>query len=260
MLDKKKTVTPRKSVRGPGRPVIGRDEQNDARNKILDIAEKLFGEHGWNATSLRDIAAEAEVNPAMITYYFGTKKNLLEVVFKRRGTEIAANWVKGIDALEARPGPGPSVYELLRTYLSVGFHTKKEGPSGEAFVKLQARVHNETDEFFFRLRREVYDAATQRYIAALERALPEVDPADINWRMIFVIGSYLYMLAGVDRLNDLSGGRFVAIDIDEATDRATKFMAGGMCTESTYNKSTVERGKNKEQKTRARARVKKPST
>src|SRR5690606_7186956 len=218
----------------------------------------LFGERGWSATSLRDIAAEAEVNPAMITYYFGTKKNLLEVVFKRRGTEIAENWVKRINALEARPGPGPTVYELLHAYLSVGFHTKKEGPSGAAFVKLQARVHNETGEFFFRLRREVYDAATQRYIAALERVLPEVDPADINWRMIFVIGSYLYMLAGVDRLNDLSGGRFTAIDIDEATDRATKFMVGGMCTASTYDDSSG-RGAKKKQKPRARAAAKKSS-
>jgi AcrR family transcriptional regulator len=169
----------------------------------------------------------------MISYYFGSKQKLFETVFKRRGAQISDRWNELLDALEARPGQPPTVEELMLSYLSVEFDMKKSGPAGMAFVKLQARIHNETDEFSFRLRREVYDVATKRYIAALERALPDVDPADVNWRLMFVIGAFLYMLAGVDRLNDLSSGRFQSEDVDELTARATTFVVGGMLAPST---------------------------
>lgn len=223
----------KKTTRRPGRPIAGPDGQNDIREKILDAAEQMFGSYGWTATSFRDIATDVGINPAMITYYFRTKKNLIETVFKRRATQIADRWLQRLDALESRPKRPPTVYELMYSYLSVEFDMQKSGAAGEAFVKLQARIHNEIDDFCFRLRREVYDVATQRYIAAFERALPEVDPVDINWRIVFVIGGFLYMLAGGARLEDLSSGLCKIDDIDEVTARATSFMVGGMSAAST---------------------------
>jgi AcrR family transcriptional regulator len=52
--------------------------------QILEVAEKLFSEHGFEGTSVRDIAQEAGVNVAMISYYFGSKEKLLQAVFVRR--------------------------------------------------------------------------------------------------------------------------------------------------------------------------------
>lgn len=48
---------------------------NDKQIEILLVAEKLFSEHGFDGTSIRDIAKEANINIAMISYYFGSKKN-----------------------------------------------------------------------------------------------------------------------------------------------------------------------------------------
>jgi len=77
----------------------------------------------------------------------------------------------------------------------------------------------------------------------LERALPEVDPADIYWRMMFVIGAFLYMMAGVDRLDDLSEGRFASNDIDELVERLTTFVVGGMqCPSTRLARNTPRRG------------------
>ena len=57
---------------------------SDKREHILIEAEKLFGERGFDGTSVRDIAQSAGVNLAMISYYFGSKEKLLEalVVFR----------------------------------------------------------------------------------------------------------------------------------------------------------------------------------
>jgi AcrR family transcriptional regulator len=213
------------NARRPGRPASQPGDQLGKREKILDVAEDVFAEHGYAPTSLRNIAKRASVNPALIAYYFDSKERLFEEVFKRRGTQIARRWH---DALEARPGSTPSVEELLRAYLTAEFEMKLSGAAGQSFVRLQARVHDETDAMHFRLRREVYDEATQRYLAALERALPNVDPADIYWRMMFIIGAFLYMMSGVDRLDDLSGGRFTSGNIDELVARLTNFVVGGM--------------------------------
>jgi AcrR family transcriptional regulator len=211
--------------RGPGRPASG---DASRREKILDAAEEEFAERGFRPTSLRRIAERANVNPALIGYYFGSKEALFETVFKRRGNEVAARWDELLDALQARPGRRPSAEELIRAYLTAEFEMKCSGPAGERFVRFQARVHDETDALHFRLRREVYDAATKRYLAALERALPGVDPAEIQWRMVFIIGAFLYMMGGVDRLEDLSGGRYAANDVDEIVARLTTFALGGM--------------------------------
>lgn len=166
--------------RRPGRPTGLLDNGPSKREKILDVAEEVFAENGCAPTSLRNIARRASVNPALIAYYFGSKKRLFEDVFKRRGTQIARRWDELLDDLEARPGRQPTVKELLQAYITAEFEMKRSGKAGQRFVRLQARVHDETDAKHFRLRREVYDVATRRYLTTLERSLPNIDPADIH--------------------------------------------------------------------------------
>ena len=56
----------------------------DKREHILAVAEKLFGDHGFDGTSVRDIAQHANVNLAMISYYFGSKEKMLEALLELR--------------------------------------------------------------------------------------------------------------------------------------------------------------------------------
>lgn len=60
---------------------------NDKQIQILEVAEKLFAEKGFDGTSIRDISKEAKINVAMVSYYFGSKDKLLEslVLFKTSG-------------------------------------------------------------------------------------------------------------------------------------------------------------------------------
>ena len=56
----------------------------DKREHILDTAENLFAEFGYEGTSTRALAKEAGVNVAMISYYFGSKEKLFEALVERR--------------------------------------------------------------------------------------------------------------------------------------------------------------------------------
>ncbi|KAF1709287.1 TetR family transcriptional regulator [Pseudoxanthomonas kalamensis DSM 18571] len=73
------TTPPRR--RAPGRP---QPDGQDQRERLLDAALACFVREGIAATSLRGIAAEAGVTPAMLHYYFGDKPRLLQVVADER--------------------------------------------------------------------------------------------------------------------------------------------------------------------------------
>ena len=59
-------------------------EFNDKQLQIIETAERLFADKGFNGTSVREIADEAGVNLAMISYYFGSKEKLMEALFEHR--------------------------------------------------------------------------------------------------------------------------------------------------------------------------------
>jgi len=51
----------------------------DTRERLLDAAEKLFCQKGFEGTSIRDITAEAGCNIAAVNYHFGGKEKLYEL-------------------------------------------------------------------------------------------------------------------------------------------------------------------------------------
>ena len=59
-------------------------EKTDKREHILLVSEELFAGKGFDGTSVRDIAQLAGVNLAMISYYFGSKENLLKELIEYR--------------------------------------------------------------------------------------------------------------------------------------------------------------------------------
>jgi AcrR family transcriptional regulator len=63
---------------------------NEKQLQLLDVAEKLFATNGYEGTSVRDIAQEAGVNVAMISYYFGSKEKLLQNLILQRTERTSA--------------------------------------------------------------------------------------------------------------------------------------------------------------------------
>lgn len=62
----------------------------DKKQQIIQTAERLFASSGFDGTSVRDIAEQAGVNLAMISYYFGSKLKLMEAIFEERSSNIKA--------------------------------------------------------------------------------------------------------------------------------------------------------------------------
>ena len=61
---------------------------NDKQIQILEVAEILFAEKGFDGTSIRNIAKLAKINIAMVSYYFGSKERLLESLIVYRTSDL----------------------------------------------------------------------------------------------------------------------------------------------------------------------------
>ncbi len=89
-------------------------KDNQRAIRILDSADTLFCEAGFDGTSIRDIAQRAEVNKALVFYYFNTKEELFQKVVERYYAEHQK-------ALEAAFGSGDRledrVHRLIDAYL-----------------------------------------------------------------------------------------------------------------------------------------------
>jgi AcrR family transcriptional regulator len=97
--------------RGPGRPRAAAPGQRERRERLLDAAVALYGEVGIAGANLRDIAARAEVTPAMVHYYFGSKDELRDAVVEERLMPLIGALRAGLEAA------GPDPRDLITTFV-----------------------------------------------------------------------------------------------------------------------------------------------
>jgi AcrR family transcriptional regulator len=213
----------------PGRP----EGTSFAREKILRAAERAFADHGYNGTSLRLIVKQANVTQALITYYFGSKEALFKEIFLKRGQEISR---KRLEALEdvRRHGKPFTLDEVVLAYLRPALEMRRTR-EGRAFIRLQARMHNEPPRFADRLRREVYDEAVRKYISAIQEAAPHLSARTAYWRMAMIIGAYLFVHSDAQRLQKMSGGICKVSDLDQMLAELTAFVVGGLKAADTHS-------------------------
>lgn len=220
-----------KSPRGPGRPKgrrPGRPRDGaDLRDEILDKAELIFSDVGFSGAKMRDIAAEAGVNQALVRYYFGSKQDLFDEVVRRRGSAISGTRHVLLDRLLSSSAP-PTVEEVVYIYLKPQWDMKYSGPNGAAFVRLQARLHAELEDHALRLRSEIYDSSVKRYIRVLCEVLPDIPSDVMSIRMAFLVGTYLFMLNDLGRLNDLTDGQIGEVGREEMLAHLTAFLSAGL--------------------------------
>ena len=170
--------------------------------RILDAAEALFMEHGYEATSLRSITATAEVNLAAVNYHFGSKEELFQAVLTRRLDPMNQARVELLTRLEARAEPSPLPCERILMALLIPALKLARDPErgGKDFLRLLGRAYADPAPFIRRFLSEQYAVMIARFKAAFARALPQLPRKELSWRLHFIMGALSYTLAGTDAL------------------------------------------------------------
>jgi AcrR family transcriptional regulator len=90
-------------------------ELNDKKIQILEVAEKLFSEKGFEGTSIRDISKHAKINIAMVSYYFGSKERLLEALILYKTSDLKLQLE---NLLQENLEPIEKVNKLIEIYIN----------------------------------------------------------------------------------------------------------------------------------------------
>lgn len=209
-------------------------EAPDTRTRILDAAEALFTEHGFEGTSVRQITSQAGVNLAAANYHFGSKEALLEAVFKRRLGWLNTERLRVLDAMESQAGeqalkPSQIVDAFFGTLLRMGMQNEL---GGKTFLRLLGRSRSNPNTLIHTLLAAEYEEVLNRFKHALYRALPEVPKAEIVWRLHFMLGATAYAIAGTDELSRVTDWELPASDSDldaaQLLPRLMSFLLGGL--------------------------------
>ena len=200
----------------------------DTKERILDVGERLFADRGFPATSLRDITHEAGVNIASVNYHFGSKEALLGAVLERRLRPLNARRLELLDAVESAAGDRPPSAEDVIARFSP--RRSRSGRSGaQAATTSSGSWDGCTRKRTRRFAPPSLSSSSRSTVAsgeALQRARPELDAADIGWRMLFLVGAMAFAMAWGDSFASIGPGSHR--DPEDVLESLIQYAAAGM--------------------------------
>ena len=214
----------RKRQGKPGRPKGGSTEKT--RNDILNAAERLFADRGYDGTSIRDVAAAAEVQINAVGYHFGPKEVLFDTVVARRAAIMDALRLRSLAEAQEAADKGPvPISTLVCAYVSPFIESADHGePGWRNYAALMGRLANSPlgTEIIARH----YDDTARDYLAEFRRALPDVSPDDIVDGFSAMVAAMLGLCANTGRRERLlQGGQ--ARSAEASIDVLVRFHTAG---------------------------------
>jgi AcrR family transcriptional regulator len=203
----------------------------ETQTRILDAAEELFMQHGFEGASMRMLTAQAAVNLAAVNYHFGSKDALIEAVFHRRLDAMNAERIEQLDQLEKdAAGAALTPDAIIRAFIGASLRMIEDTRGGgRTFTRLLGRAYSEPAKTIRQLIGQMYAPAMERFKAAFMRSLPELPRDELVWRLHFMFGTLAYTLAATDTVHLIAGAKPEdRYDARVLEDRLAAFMSAGL--------------------------------
>ncbi len=199
------------------------------QERILDAAEALFAERGFSETSLRLITDRAGVNLASVNYHFGSKKALIQAVFDRFLKLYFDEAGRALTELAERP-EAPSCEDVLRAMAMPLLHLERVRKDGTSiFMRLLWRAYAESQGHLRRFMMHRYGDVAAHFFRWVYKALPDMSPYDIFWRLHFSMGAAMFSLGGHAALQDIGKAEFnTQASLEEIVERLLQFTVAGL--------------------------------
>ena len=198
------------------------DSVKQARERLLDAAEKLFSEKGFDGIGIRELTSQAECNIAAVNYHFGSKAELYKQMFRRHMEKVFSLQKEKIK--EVMQSEKPTLEKLLRETIKTALDALYEGDERIPMLKLTVReilnphlkeevVAQETVQEFLKTYRE-----------ALVKLLPEFEPGRAMLSVFSLEGLILHPLLFFDFYSQ----HYKYLKIDNLVDHIVDFAAAGI--------------------------------
>jgi AcrR family transcriptional regulator len=171
----------------------------DTRDKTLNAAERLFADHGYDGTSLRDISEASGLHITLTSYHFGTKERLFEEVIRRRAEEVVALRMAALEKIDPATLPAAqAVRRLIEGYSLPMIQARYEGSKQwQAHVRLMSQLISV--QRWVPLIQKYYDATGQAYLEKFRIALPNAENPALLDAFSFMVATMLYVCSYPDR-------------------------------------------------------------
>lgn len=223
-------AAPVRGSRGRGRQSDG--DQN-RREQLLDAAEELFAQHGFDGVTVRQVATLAGTDVALPNYYFGSKQGMFDAVFDRRARLFNQARTEAIDrVLQASAPAAPMLEELVAAFLEpIAQVQSSADPGWRNYCRLVALVNSSS--VLVGMMTTHYDALVRKFVEALHLCLPDVPLKDLYWYNHFLSGALSLTMANTGRIDRLSDGLCRSDDTSDAYGHMVSFFANGFKTMAT---------------------------
>lgn len=198
------------------------------RALILQTAERLFAQSGFEGVSVRDITTASKVETGLINYHFKSKVALFREVLSMRVGSVCAQQIELIERVTIREADPLCVAELLEalTRPFVG-HNRSATKKLDSYRKLlaQASTSRRWQSHVMDLH---YKQVAPLFADKLNEVLPHADPVTIYRSVSFFLGTLINVYAQPQRLQSSSRGAITACDMDEIQRQLIRFTVGGL--------------------------------
>jgi len=198
------------------------------KNKILDAAENLFADKGFNGTSLREITSQAEVNLAAVNYHFGSKKELIKAVMSRYMNELSPRLESAL--IQVCDGDKPTLVEVFSAFIDPLLSLndfKNNGTSN--FLQLLGRGYTDSQGFLRWFLTTQYPGVIDNFVLAVQKAYPELTAEEMFWRLHFTMGTVVFTMSSSDALIDIAKSDFEKnLQISDVISNVIPYVAAGV--------------------------------
>ena len=204
--------------------------ESGSKRKLLDAAEQLFADQGFEAVSVRDITKLAKTNVAAVNYHFGSREELLALVMMRFMLPVTEERLLRLDALERKwAGKSVPLEEIIDALVRpLATRVKKSDLSERMFYKLMGRIFAQQGDVLPGPIEEQIKQTAVRFTKAFAKALPSVSPEELAWKIHFLMGGMIHMLTHQDVLDRISGGASGAPTMETTLGRFIRYSASGL--------------------------------
>ncbi|MCB1097687.1 MAG: TetR family transcriptional regulator [Verrucomicrobiae bacterium] len=206
-------------------------DPNATRFRLMDVAEELFAEQGFEAVSLRHITTAAGANLAAVHYHFGSKEGLIVAVLQRWLRPLNERRLKLLaKVLVEAEGAGhlPDVNLIAEAFVRppLELYRKSDHTKG-VFFRLMGRCMLETREDISAVLLEEFREVVDSFSAAFRKSLPHLTPQDVTVRMMFMAGAMAHTILNIDKLAAFHGRKMAEPSTDKLIRQMVDFVGGG---------------------------------
>ncbi len=199
------------------------------KNKILDAAEQLFSDKGFNGTSLREITSQAEVNLAAVNYHFGSKKELIKAVMSRYMNELSPRLESVLLAI-CEDEQQPTLVDVFSAFVEPLLHLNDFKENGTSiFLQLLGRGYTDSQGFLRWFLTTQYPEVIANFTKAVHKAYPELTAEEMFWRLHFTMGTIVFTMSSSEALIDIAKSDFNNdLDIAGVIQQVIPYVAAGV--------------------------------